>query len=236
MNETIEIKTLILNGPKIGGAYNTTLIICGGGTLNGQITTRWMKTDTLGITSYFKEFPYWVGDTYHTTRTFDNKFVSVAMANDFWIYLYKLNSNLDYDSIYTRPFTYDSLCPGGVVSDTIDPDCDLIVRIDDPESESGSCKMKVFPNPASGRVTVEFPACLKQTTKQPGISSTSLTYQWRSTLLEAYDLNSRKVFSQEIPKSQQTLEIDVSGWRPGIYFFRLVFNDRNVSGGEVVVR
>jgi hypothetical protein len=115
---------------------DTTFIMCAGGTLNGNATFRWMKTDTLGVSWYFKEFPVSMQSTFHTTRTYDNKFVSVARVNDIWIYLYKLNSNLDYDSIYTHPYTYDSLCPNGVISDTINPECDLIVSIDEPKVES----------------------------------------------------------------------------------------------------
>jgi len=215
---------------------DTTIISTACGTLNGNSIHRWLTMDTLGIMKSFKEFPSWVCGTIHTTKTFDNKFVSVAKATSYLTYLYKLNSDMDYDSIYTHPFTYDSLCPGGVVSDTIDPDCSLIVHIDNPESETGSCRMKVFPNPASGRVTVELPGCLRQTTKQPGITSTSVTYQWKSTLLEAWDINGRRVFSQKIPKSQQTLEIELAGWSPGLYYIRLVFNNRTVSGVKIVVR
>ena len=46
--------------------------------------------------------------------TQDNKYLITAndqVGDNFVIKLWKLNLNLDYDSIYTRPFTYDSLCP-----------------------------------------------------------------------------------------------------------------------------
>jgi len=215
---------------------DTTFIMCAGGTLNGNTTTRWMKTDTFGITSYFKEVPAWMGSTSHTARTFDNKFVSVARVNDIWIYLYKLNSNLDYDSIYTYPYTYDSLCPGGVVSDTINPDCDLIVRIDEPTVESESAKIKVYPNPASKSLTVEFPKYLKLTEKKSGLTSSSVYYQWKSTILEIYDLSGKHVFSKEIPKEQPRLEMDVSGWNPGMYYFRLIYHNQTVAGEKLIIQ
>jgi hypothetical protein len=54
--------------------------------------------------------------------TFDGKllYASNTLQNDeFDVYLTKLNQNLEDDTIYTRPFTYDSLCPYQIVSDTI---------------------------------------------------------------------------------------------------------------------
>jgi len=216
---------------------DTTMITFAGGTINNEFIQRWMKIDTMGVCNYYKEYSEsWMTSTQHTVKTYDKKFISIARFNSIYTYLYKLNSSLEYDSVYTRPFTYDSLCPGGVVSDTINPDCDLIVHIEDPERETGSCQMKVFPNPAMGRVTVVFPMCLKQTMKQPGISSTSVTYQWRSTLLEAFDLNGRRVFSQQIPKSQQTFEINVSDWSRGMYYFRIVYNKNKVADTKVLLQ
>jgi len=214
---------------------DSTIISTACGTLNGSAIHRWLKMDTLGIMKTFKEFPSWIDGTTHTTRTFNNKFISVAPVNDFWIYLYKLNSNLDYDSIYTHPYTYDSLCPGGVISDTINPDCDLIVSIDEPKVDSELSKMKVFPNPASKSLTVEFPKYLKQTEKKSGITSSSIYYQWKSTTLEIYDLSGKQVFSKEIPKDQQRLEMDVSGWNLGMHYFRLIYHNQTVAGEKVVI-
>ena len=53
--------------------------------------------------------------------TFDNKVILVGNTILSWqyCYLFKLNSDLEYDSIYNTPFTYDSLCPYPIVSDTI---------------------------------------------------------------------------------------------------------------------
>ncbi len=214
---------------------DSTLIICAGGTLNGNATFRWMKTDTLGNSRNFKEFPVYLQSTYHTTKTFDNKFVSVARVNDKWIYLYKINSNLDYDSIYTHQFTYDSLCPGGVASDTIYPNCDLIVGMDEPQIESQSSLMKVFPNPSSGRITVEFSRYLKLSDKKSGMSTSCIIYMWGFTTLEVYDDRGIKVLSEEIPKEIQQLEIDVSSWNRGIYYFRQVYNKKTVASEKVLL-
>jgi len=206
------------------------------GTLNGNTIHRWIKMDTLGVLQSFRDFPDYIDGTTHTTRTADNKFVSVARVNGIWLYLYKLNASLEYDSIYTYPMVYDSLCPGGVVSDTINPDCGLIVGLNELQEEHGTTKLRVFPNPASGRLTVELPAQLKMTDRQPGITSTSVIYQWAETTLEAYDPNGRRILSKVIPATTRKMEVDVSGWETGLCFFRLVYKKQQVAGVKVLIR
>jgi len=131
---------------------------------------------------------------------------------------------------------YDSLCPGGVVSDTINPDCGLIVGLNELQEEHGTTKLRVFPNPASGRLTVELPAQLKMTDRQPGITSTSVIYQWAETTLEAYDPNGRRILSKVIPATTRKMEVDVSGWETGLCFFRLVYKKQQVAGVKVLIR
>ena len=215
---------------------DSTLISIACGTLNGNAIHRWLKMDTLGIMKTFKEFPSWICSTTHTIMTFDNKFVSTAPVNDFWIYLYKLNSSLDYDSIYTHQYIYDSLCPGGVISDTINPDCGLITAIHDPIVQSELSQMKVYPNPASGSITIEFPKYIKEIEKKSGITSSTVYYQWKSTTLEVVDFNGKLILSKEIPKDQARLEMDVSGWKQGMYYFRLVYNNQTVADEKVIIQ
>ena len=222
--------------PSINWINDSTIISMAYGTLNSASVHRWLKMDTLGILKSFKDFSSWIDGTTHTTRTFDNKFVSVASVNDIWIYLYKVNSNLDFDSVYNHPYTYDSLCPGGVVSDTLDFDCNLIVNIDNPKIESELAKLKVYPNPANASLTVEFPKYLKQTEKKSGISTSSIHYQWKSTTLEIFNLDGYRILQKEIPKSQTQMELDVSSWPPGMYFFKLSYNGHSAGNTKVIIK
>jgi hypothetical protein len=205
------------------------------GTLNGNSIHRWLKMDTLGVMKTYKDFPSWICGTTHTIRTFDNKFVSVAQVGDIWDYLYKLNSNLEYDSIYTHQFIYDSLCPGGVISDTINPNCDLITSIDEPKVEAELSKMKVYPNPATKSITIEFPKYIKQIEKKSGITSSSVYYQWNSTILEIYNLKGKLIYSKEIPKQMKTLDLDVSLWNNGIYFARLLLKNDLIGNEKFII-
>ena len=90
--------------------------------------------------------------------TYDGKLVygsNTYQNNQFDCFLTKLNQNLEDDSIYTRPFTYDSLCPYQILSDTIvQDDCELIVGIEEEEETGGQGEegkrgeMEIWPNPA----------------------------------------------------------------------------------------
>ena len=76
-----------------------------------------------------------VAAPYDATVTFDNKIVFVVTspytnAATWDILMYKLNSDLEWDSVYTQPFVYDYLCPDPIVSDTIPMDCDIITDVE----------------------------------------------------------------------------------------------------------
>jgi hypothetical protein len=96
--------------------------------------------------------------------TYDDKLVYLSNTyqnGQFSCFLTKLNQNLEDDTLYTRPFIYDSLCPYQIVSDTIvQDDCGLIVGVEEPGSGEagkqggreawGHGGLYLWPNPASG--------------------------------------------------------------------------------------
>ena len=216
---------------------DTTMITFAGGTLSNQFILRWMKTDTMGICYYYQQYAdSWMTSTQHTVKTFNSKFVSVSKGTNHIIYLYKLNSDLNYDSIYNHQYVYDSLCSGGVISDTIDPDCDLIVGIDEYSSGSEASQLKVYPNPATSSVTIEFPNYLQLVDKKLGMTTVSNFYQWDATMLEVFDEQGKMIYSRQIPKNQLILQVDVSDWVRGMYYFKLQFKNRTVSGTKIILR
>jgi hypothetical protein len=150
------------------------------------------------------------------------------------IVLYKFNSNLDYDSVYTRHFTYDSLCPDTIVSHTFNPNCDELVGLKEPLTNLTTA-LKVFPNPATQIITVEFPKYIVVKTGQSGFGSTTVYYHWKSTMFEFYNLEGKMLFEKEIQQSQQVLQMDVSGWTRGLYYFKLEYNNQMVAGEKVMV-
>ena len=174
----------------------------------------------------------------NTAKTFDNKFICVSTNcpnSTCNIVAYKVNSDLKYDSIYTHPFTYDSLCPHQIVSDTIDPDCGLIVNVEEPFTRPLTHQLKIFPNPSSGQLNMIFPQYLIVSDNTGPVRSTTVYHQWKSTTLEAYNLNGEKMFQKEIPKDLVDLKLDLSTWPKGMYFFRLIYNKHMVADEKVIL-
>ncbi len=197
-----------------------------------------VKIDTLGsIINTFNLPNITTACIFKMAKTFDEKCI-IATTNcpsNCQIVAYKINSDLQWDSIYTRPFTYDSLCPHQIISDTIDPGCNLVVNVEEPISNPETHQMHLFPNPTKGKLTIMLPKYLVVTDKTPPVQSRTIYHQWRSTILLAYDLNGNQVFSQEIMKDQSQLELDVSSWSKGMYYFKLVYNGNSVDGKKVIV-
>lgn len=218
---------------------DTTLIFSGGWSFSNISIVGLIKSDTSGNVLKTKQLITGYGEVITSTaKTFDNKFVSVMThcpGSTCAIYAFKVNGSLEWDSIYTFPFTYDSLCPYPIVSDTLDLNC-TTVGIEAPDENSETTKLKVYPNPASGKIIVEFPKYLALKSNMPGLQSTAIYHQWRSTIFEVYDLNGKVIFSKEIPKDQATLELYVSGWLRGMYLFRLRYKEQPVAGEKVIIK
>jgi hypothetical protein len=214
---------------------DTTLVVMVGGTVNGVQTKRWIKTDTNGLTRQFVIFPQgWMNGTEHSVISFDNKIVSSSSMSS-TNYFYKLNSNLEFDSIYTMPRVYDSLCPYAIVSDTIDPDCGLVVGIQEPETNPAAFSLRVYPNPATNMLTVEIPRYLQKRTGPEDFRVSTVYHQWGTAQVEVYDLRGIKIFELGVKQGESAQKIDVSQWQPGLYIFRLMFRGECVGDEKVVV-
>jgi hypothetical protein len=197
-----------------------------------------LKTDTLGNQIKMKEFLNLTNTLYSTVKTFDDKFVSIASdaSDGHWkIYAFKVNPDLEYDTIYTHPFVYDSLCPYPIVSDTLEPECDLIVNIDEPFTNPETCRLKVYPNPARDKITIESPKYLIVNSGNTLFQSQTVHHKWQSATIEIYDLFGRRMFSKDVRQGEEELETDVSSWPRGMYVVRLVYNGQTVASEKVVV-
>ena len=206
------------------------------GIINGNEILKWIKIDTLGIektSSYFTEL--WMRYTFQSILTKDRKLASRSSNGSSTIYFYKLNTDLEFDSIYTMPRTYDSLCPYQIVTDTVDPDCGLIVSIKDPEEYPELYRLKVYPNPATNKVTVEVPEFLQKLTGPAGFQATTVYHQWGSATLEVFDLFGRMVMKRLVLQADRTVEVDVSMWKRGMYVFRLNFRGECIATEKVVI-
>jgi len=237
---------------------DTTLIAFVGGTVNNDFFCKWIKVDTLGLEQqarYYSEG--WIKGGGMAVIGLDRKIASLSKISS-TIYFYKINDNLEFDSLYTMPRSYDSLCPYPIVSDTVNPDCGLIVSIQDPEIEPEAYRMKIYPNPASGKLTIEVPELLVKwsggqadrrtggKTPSPGgegwggadadFQVSTVYHQWGSATLEAWDLFGKKLLERQVTQGSAPVELDISHWPAGIVVFRLVYRGETVATEKVVIR
>jgi len=205
---------------------------------NDNPYTAFLKVDTLGnlidsLTGYPLSNEIW-----WTTKTFDGKFVSVGTHYDGnWdMYAFKVNENMEYDSIYTQPFTYDSLCPDTIISETYDLECDILVDIYEPFTTKEGSKMNIFPNPAKDNITIELPKYIISEQNTEHFQVTKVHYQYtNNAVLEFYDIFGHKLKEIKVPKGQQQLKVDVSRWNNGLYIAVLRNNNTIITKQKFIV-
>jgi len=159
---------------------------------------------------------------FYTKVTYDKKLLFLVnhldeATNQFDAYLFKLNQDLEDDTMYTYPFQYDTLCPYPIASDTItQDDCGLIVgTVEWPPVETKTETediMEVFPNPASEEINCLIHRSFPSSTEAYGGGS------GEGGSIDLFDIWGRLVESVEIPTGQSHIRIDVSNYTPGVYF------------------
>jgi len=215
---------------------------------SGLDTTGVIKTDSLGIYLNQIAFPDNYG-IYGSDITFNNRLILGGTGYNSGYFTgcaIKLTADLEYDSVYTTPFTYDSLCEHPIVSDTIPlDDCEVVVvSIDEALKNPETTKLHVYPNPANEQVTIEMPKFIVRLTGGQvdknktgfGISATTIYYQWNTSTLEIYNLFGKLMYSKEIPKKTERIELEVDSWNGGMYVVRVVYMQDIVASAKFVIK
>jgi hypothetical protein len=219
----------------IGGAY---------GTVAGQdySTSMVLRCDTTGQVLTTKDVPLYGFPVAYSALTADNKVVAlgerVAPGMNHWeTCLFKFNQNLDYDSTYTVPRVYDSLCPHPVVPEaTINLDC-ILVDTEEPLEKPENSQLKVYPLPASDRVTIALPEYYVQEDNWNHVKTTTTYYQLTGNkTIELYDVHGRQVATYPLAEGETSVTFDVSTWSSGLYLARLVCKGKVWAQGKVMVR
>ena len=107
-----------------------------------------------------------------------------------------------------------------------------MVHVDDSKTLPLLSRLKVYPNPAANRLIAEFPKVLVMKTNNSG---TKEYFSWKSVILEVYNWQGKMAYEQEIRKMQERLEMDVTNWTKGMYYFRLIFEKQTVGGVKVIL-
>jgi hypothetical protein len=156
-------------------------------------------------------------------KTHDNKILVAGfyVVNYYFdIYLWKMNADLEDDSIYTQPITYDSLCPHQILSDTVDLDCSLFVNIDEiPTKEVYESTIKISPNPAMDWIALTLPE---------NVSSGGIE-------LVIYNIFGQEVMKRSVSPQNRTVSLNVSDLSPGFYLAVCQDTKRKIFKGKFVV-
>ncbi len=154
-------------------------------------------------------------------KTTDHKYLITGYAvhnSNYNGYAVKVNQNLEFDSIYTYPFVYDSLCPEPIVSDTIECECDILVMEEELEVDNQTKMIEIYPNPANEQLVVG--GCWL------------VEHQW---IIEVFDLFGRKVIEIAVSRGREEAIVDVTGWQKGLYLVKVSCGDGTMGSGKVVV-
>ncbi len=148
--------------------------------------------------------------------TYNKKYlVSFQWHSPTYFELRKYNKELEYDSLYTAVFTYDSLCPHPIQNDTINLDT-TIVNIS--EIMRTLKPVKLYPNPVKSKLRIEI-NIVKRTLRT----------------LKVTTLTGATVYSKTIAPGRANATIDVAGWEPGLYMVTLYDKGIPVQTEKVVV-
>jgi len=182
-----------------------------------------LKTDTLGNTIFQRRLIEGGFPPTSIIKSYDNKILTIGtyyVGGNWDIYLWKMNADLEDDSIYTQPITYDSLCPHQILSDTVDLDCSLFVNIDEiPTKEEYESTIKISPNPAVDWVTLSLP---------DNVSSGVVE-------LAIYNIFGQEVMKSSVSPQNRALSLNVSNLPSGFYLAICKDSKTKVIKGKFVV-
>ena len=176
------------------------------------------KTDTMGNILKEKELLQESNTFRYSIITHDNKYLVAGnfyIGNNWDIYLWKFNKDLEYDSIYTQPRVYDSLCPHEIVSDTIDLDT-TIVNLQ--ELYEQMQRIQVHPNPASTKLFVTLGDLTK------------------GTEFRMFNVNGQVVKHIPVQLYKREYEINISRLPPGLYVVVLFDKGKVADKQKVIIR
>lgn len=201
---------------------DTTLFVFGGwGDIHDSTMIYVFKADSAGNLidrKFLNHNGYYRG---YSQITSDNKYVLVSYyyvgieSGYYDLHFFKLNAMLEYDTLYSQEFTYDSLCDHEIVSDTIPLDT-LTVNLD--RLARDLQHMKIYPNPANDKVRIEINIV-----------------RWKERQLKVFNLTGQVVYNSIIPPGRANHEINVSEWQEGLYVFRLYEEGSLIQTEKVLV-
>ena len=191
-----------------------------------------MIIDTAGNIYSYEIRPDYTSGWTTLVKTFDDKYtIGCGWLDDElkWdIYMYKINENLEHDTIYPGTYTYDSLCPYQIQSGEIDlSDCMIITNVEETPSPKEyytnlkTIPVKAYPNPSTtGMITLEY----------------QNTRHHQNMELRCFNIFGEQVHKETIYPHQGKSVITISTWQKGIYLGLVYSNGQVVGKVKFVIR
>ena len=199
------------------------------------------RTDTLGKLIMEKKVKQSEFGLFNSVKTFDNKelfYMSFQLPNKITTYLYKFNSDLEYDTIYTQPFEYDYKCDNlPIVSDTIGiDDCDVWTNLPGEIEYRLAQYLIIYPSPAYNTVTIRLPRATAEERNWGPMTSRHFNHRYHNnSLLRIYDIFGRLINEISLKDVQgDEVQHDVSTYTSGIYLINLFENQKLMASGKFV--
>ncbi len=182
-----------------------------------------LRIDTLGNTILRRQLIDQNRSPECIVKTFDSKYLALgiyAIGGNWDIYLWKLNQDLQDDTLSTQTLTYDSLCPYPIVNDTLALDCGLFVDIKEiPTQEQYESTIRISPNPAKDWIVLNLPE---------GNYSTPVE-------LSIYNLFGQEVKTQLTRAQDRNISLNISDLSPGLYIAVIKSHGNKLMKGKFIV-
>jgi hypothetical protein len=177
----------------------------------------------------------------YSLKTFDNKelfFMPYNLPQHVTTYLYKFNSNLEYDTLYTQPFDYDYMCDDlPIVSDTIGiDDCDVWTSLPGEIEYRMAQYLIIYPNPAENEITIKLPVATADEHKWGPMTSRHFNHRYHeNSALKIFDIYGRLIEEISLKDVEgEEINRDVSVYSTGIYLVNLFENQKLMASGKFV--
>ncbi|MDD2324017.1 MAG: T9SS type A sorting domain-containing protein [Bacteroidia bacterium] len=158
-------------------------------------------------------------------KSYDDKYLLSGydvQSNDIQGYYNKVSLDpLSFDTMYTAPYTYDSLCPDIAYADTLYfEDCELHVGENDIQFEEPTkTPLLLYPNPTHDELTVSLGKATHISTISITIHTLTGEVHWREDMLPG----------------EQTTRLSTHSWPKGIYLVTARMGNEVVGREKVVV-
>jgi len=150
-------------------------------------------------------------------RSDDGKYLLTGgnkIEDDYNAYALKVNSKLEWDTVYTGQFTYDSLCGHTIDSTVVICNCDITTGTIEPQHARENVSLIAYPNPATDHVAVLLPE-----TKS-------------SILIKVSDLFGRTVIEKKYSMGNTKAILNIQSLIDGYYLVTLTQNNSIVQNGN----